>query len=638
MENNNIICGSLFEDDYLIRSLGGIVSQPETALTELVANSWDAGATEVKIFIPNEKNQLLMVEDNGVGMSKGDFHNRWMKLRYNRIRHQGKKVIFPIGVAGTRFAYGRNGVGRHGLLCFNNDEYYVQTIKDGKKLSLTVKTQVDGQPFAITSEKEENANNTTHGTKLEVIVQQNLPNIERIRDIIAAKFLHDPKFKIEINRVSLQLVDLKGLLGQTTINVPNSEISLEAYFIDSQKALRKSIYQGIVFWQGGRLVGEPSWILGQESVLDGRTTLAKRYTVVISTNDLSEEVKEDWSGFRNSKTMQKVYDEVSIYVNEKIAELSRSSIDETKAIIKQEFKEKLKDASPLTLYEIDEVIENISVSEPKAKQEAVILAVDAIINLGKSKSGQELLVKLAQLNEDNIEGLNILLNKWTVKDALTVLNEIDKRLTVIEAIRKLSKDANIDELHILHPLVTEARWLFGPEYDSAEYMSNRQLQSVISNLFKDKAIQRKDINYKKRPDIVCLENSTVAITGTEEFSTETDLSTIDKILIIELKRGGFKLTRDEIYQVQGYSTDLISAFKGARINAFVVGDTLADNIQNTRTIKVGDNDEGKIFVTTFSQLVDTAERRLFGLRLKLALMYDDVPGIELYKQTQIPFK
>mgnify|MGYP000872146546 CR=1 FL=1 len=94
-------------------------------------------------------------------------------------------------------------------------------------------------------------------------------------------------------------------------------------------------------------------------------------------------------------------------------------------------------------------------------------------------------------------------------------------------------------MHILHPLVTEARWLFGPEYDSAEYTSNRQLQSVISTLFKDKAIAKQDINYKKRPDIVCLADSTIAITGIEDFSTDTELSTVNKILIIELKRGGF---------------------------------------------------------------------------------------------------
>lgn len=246
------------------------------------------------------------------------------------------------------------------------------------------------------------------------------------------------------------------------------------------------------------------------------------------------------------------------------------------------------------------------------------------------------MAKLAQFNEDDIDGLNQLLNKWTIKDALTVLNEIDKRLTVIEAIRKLSKDKSIDELHILHPLVTEARWLFGPEYDSAEYTSNRQLQNVISTLFKEKAIAKHDINYKKRPDIVCLADSTMAITGTEDFSTETELSTVNKILIIELKRGGFKITRDERNQAQGYSEDLLASFPTARISSFVLGDDIADNVQRKGTF--GDNNEIKLWVTTFSQLVDTAERRLFGLRSKLSLMYDEVPGMDLYKQSQIIFK
>ncbi|MDR0681306.1 MAG: hypothetical protein LBG15_05590 [Dysgonamonadaceae bacterium] len=35
---------------------------------------------------------------------------------------------------------------------------------------------------------------------------------------------------------------------------------------------------------------------------------------------------------------------------------------------------------------------------------------------------------------------------------------------------------------------------------------------------------------------------------------------------------------------------------------------------------------------------NTVEKRLFGLRYKLASMYDDVQGMELYKQTQLLFK
>lgn len=36
--------GSRFEDDFLLRTLGDLVRIPDVALSELVANGWDAGA------------------------------------------------------------------------------------------------------------------------------------------------------------------------------------------------------------------------------------------------------------------------------------------------------------------------------------------------------------------------------------------------------------------------------------------------------------------------------------------------------------------------------------------------------------------------------------------------------------------
>lgn len=34
-------------------------------------------------------------------------------------------------------------------------------------------------------------------------------------------------------------------------------------------------------------------------------------------------------------------------------------------------------------------------------------------------------------------------------------------------------------------------------------------------------------------------------------------------------------------------------------------------------------------------IVDTAERRMFGLRQKIASRYDDVPGMDLYAQIKL---
>jgi hypothetical protein len=107
---------------------------------------------------------------------------------------------------------------------------------------------------------------------------------------------------------------------------------------------------------------------------------------------------------------------------------------------------------------------------------------------------------------------------------------------------------------------------------------------------------------------------------------------VRKLLLIELKKGGFKIKWEERNQAQGYVEDLLKSNLGVdcQITAYVGGDSIADNI--TSPTKIGDNGRGVLFVTTFDQLVDTAERRMFGLRQKIASRYDDIPGMDLYAQ------
>ena len=185
------------------------------------------------------------------------------------------------------------------------------------------------------------------------------------------------------------------------------------------------------------------------------------------------------------------------------------------------------------------------VSTPKVKQESVNLAVKTLVNVEKSKNGKALLEKLSNMKLDDLDGLNDLLDKWTVGDALEVLNEIDRRLAVIVAIRKLAGDNTTDELHVLHPMIAESRWLFGPEYESSEYIFNRQMRTAVSQVFGEDKFQRIDINEKKRPDLVIMPDSTIGVTGLEEIPEETSIVRVRHLLLIELKKGAFEKKRKE---------------------------------------------------------------------------------------------
>ncbi len=629
---DNVLFPSLYEDDYIIRSLGTIVTQPDIALTELVANAWDAGATNVYISIPENNNQILYVEDDGVGMSEEEFKQHWMKLRYNRLKNQGRDVIFPDGVNNKRIAFGRNGVGRHGLFCFGN-EYVVITQKDGKKLTFKIKPNVQNEPFAVIERKEEISDG--HGTRLEVVVTKNLPKPNKMIEILSARFLHDPQFQITVNHTSLDISDLTGGQEPIELRVEGTDIKLTAFFIDTTKAGRKSIFQGIAFWQNGRLIGEPSWVLGKNMILDGRTTLAKRYTFIFKSEDLSDYIKENWSGFKVCDETEMMFKEVENFVNQCFDDAASTSAEIITENLDSSIKASLKTLNPLVREEVKDVITDIVKNNPKVKQDSVDLVVQTVINLEKSKNGHDLLEKLSHLSADDINGLNELLNKWTIGDALVVLNEIDRRLSIITAIRKLSSEKTTDELHVLHPMIAESRWLFGPEYESSEYIFNRQMRTAVSKIFGEDNFYTADINYKNRPDLICLPNSTIGVTGIEEMSVDLNLAKVRKLLLIELKKGAFKITRDERNQTQGYVEDLLASNLGneCQITAYVVGDSIADNIKSTS--KVGDSNQGTIYVTTYDQLVDTAERRMFGLRQMIASRYDDIPGMTLYAQAKL---
>ena len=422
---DNVLFPSLYEDDYIIRSLGTIVSQPDIALTELVANAWDAGATNVYISIPENNNQILYVEDDGVGMSEEEFKQHWMKLRYNRLKNQGRDVIFPDGVNNKRIAFGRNGVGRHGLFCFGN-EYVVITQKDGKKLTFKIKPNVQNEPFAVIERKEEISDG--HGTRLEVVVTKNLPKPNKMIEILSARFLHDPQFRITVNHTTLDISDLTGGQEPIELRVEGTDIELTAYFIDTTKAGRKSIFQGIAFWQNGRLVGEPSWVLGKTMILDGRTTLAKRYTFIFKSEDLSDYIKEDWSGFKVCNETEMMFKEVESFVNQCFDDTASTSAEIVTENLDSSIKASLKTLNPLVREEVKDVITGIVKNNPKVKQDSVDLVVQTVINLEKSKNGHDLLEKLSHLSADDINGLNELLSKWTIGDALVVLNEIYRRL------------------------------------------------------------------------------------------------------------------------------------------------------------------------------------------------------------------
>ena len=63
-----------YEARFLDSYAGPIISNPTIAIVELVANCWDAYATEVKILWPDKaQSRQFSIADNGKGMPRDEF-------------------------------------------------------------------------------------------------------------------------------------------------------------------------------------------------------------------------------------------------------------------------------------------------------------------------------------------------------------------------------------------------------------------------------------------------------------------------------------------------------------------------------------------------------------------------------------
>ena len=124
------------------------------------------------------------------------------------------------------------------------------------------------------------------------------------------------------------------------------------------------------------------------------------------------------------------------------------------------------------------------------------------------------------MTPDQLDKLADILRTWNVDDIATVIGEIDKRIVVIEAIQRIYNEKTTEELHTLHPLILNSRWLFGAQFDSPMFVSNSALTTVVKGLFKDEDYDLDSIdNPKRRPDIICLKQFSLKAVCTDRIDT-----------------------------------------------------------------------------------------------------------------------
>jgi hypothetical protein len=621
MSQNLIQAEMRFDERFLEQYLGKkLISDPVVATVELVANAWDAGAKSVDIRWPTQQGDTLIIKDDGSGMTASEFQLIWGWLGYNRLQRQEHFTIVSEGeTSRARPVYGRNGMGRFAAYCFG-PKYLVITAKEGTANVYEV-SRNSLKPVNIKHVDSFPSDESGTTIRVEATPLINL-RAETMRNELGIRFLTDPAFQVKVDGIPIEFEDIReDAFEKFTVDVPEIGEKITVLVLDGQKADRTARQHGVAWHVLGRLVGDCDWKdPEQRRLIDGRRVEAKRFTFIVQADFLHSRnaVEPDWSGFKDdNQDYQAANNSVTKSITERLLGASKEKRKETNLNIQRSFSATLKKLSPLTREKWSQFVDEVQVACPRLTESELKSVAGVLANMESSRSQYELLHKLHDFTPEQIDDLHKVLEEWTIDMAKIVLDELQMRLQLVAELELKTESDNTLEVQELQPLFHKGLWIFGPEYDTIEYTSNRSMTTVIQELFGAKEIK----GSLRRPDFAILPDSSVGLYDYPEF-IEDDAGEIGpaRLVIVELKAPVVFVGDEEKAQAFKYVRELAS--KGlltsrTKVMCFVLGKKVNPLDRHERTEMDG---RVKILPIDYGTVLRRAKSRLLGLfdRIKSA--------------------
>jgi len=243
-------------------------------LAELVANSYDANASTVTVYLNDTEGKEIIIKDDGYGMSFSDINQKFLRIGRNR------RLEDVNNSSDARKIIGKKGLGKLAFFGIAN-EIEISTKKDGKENSFLMKWE-DIKNSAVKEYRPRNLKfdvpcDEVAGTtiKLKNIKRETNFSAEEIADSLAKIFIIESGFKIFVQRNTEPPIEIQnerryqGLLrevewrvsqdiGLTSEYVHKNEV--KGHLITSEKPISpKTNMRGIVLFSRKKLVNRPEY-------------------------------------------------------------------------------------------------------------------------------------------------------------------------------------------------------------------------------------------------------------------------------------------------------------------------------------------------------------------------------------------
>lgn len=153
--------------------------------------------------------------------------------------------------------------------------------------------------------------------------------------------------------------------------------------------------------------------------------------------------------------------------------------------------------------------------------------------------------------------------------------------------------------------------VFGPEFESISFTSNRSLSTVVNDLLGGAELSTP----RKRPDFVVLPDSSIGIYSCDAYDEKHEICGLSSVVIVELKRGGFEISSDEKDQAMKYAREIRKSgkvSKDTKITCYVLGASIATLAQ-----EIFSEGNTVIIPRRYNTILGQAHARTFNLLKKV---------------------
>ena len=239
-----------------------------------------------------------------------------------------------------------------------------------------------------------------------------------------------------------------------------------------------------------------------------------------------------------------------------------------------------------------------------------VASILAKLELSTSRYG--LINKLHEMPPGDLDQLYQVLSDWTVRTAKIALDEIQTRLRLIAELDLKLRDKTMDEVADLQPLFERSLWVFGPEFESIEFTSNKGMTEVIRKIFGSNVV-----GSRNRPDFVIVPEGSVGFYSRDAYDDRHEVSGVARLVVAEIKKVGIPIGLDQKQQAWKYVSELIRRGhlnEASDVTCFVLGSKVE---LSESGISTHNNGRVTVLPMAYDVFIRRAERRMLGLRDKL---------------------